>query len=91
MKDLIVSRTSLVWALLVVATLVSWQLGHGVGFDSAKAAGAAILIVTFVKVRFVMLDFMELQESPRWMRVTAQGWIALICGVLLVLFLCETR
>ena len=87
MRDLLASRTTAVWALLVAATLVSWQLGHGVGFDTAKSAGVAILVVTFIKVRFVMLDFMELQGAPRWMRLSGQGWIVLICSLLIVLFL----
>ena len=87
MKDLWRSRTTLIWGLLVVATLVSWQLGHGAGFDSAKAAGAAILVVTFVKVRFVMLEFMELREAPRWMRVLSQAWMLLITAILVGLFL----
>lgn len=87
MKDLLLTRTTLIWVLLVGATLVSWELGHGVGFDSAAAAGAAILVVTFVKVRFVVLDFMEIRGAPRWMRVIAEGWVVLCCALLIGLFL----
>ena len=87
MKDLWLSRTTLIWGLLVVATLVSWQLGHGAGFDTAKSAGTAILIVTFVKVRFVMLEFMELRDAPRWMSLVSQAWMAVVAAVLVGLFL----
>lgn len=91
MNGLWLSRTSLVWALLVVATLLSWQFGHGVGFDNAKAAGMAILLVTFVKVRFVMLDFMELRDAPQWMRLCSQAWMVIVAAVLIGLFLSDTR
>ena len=87
MKALLLTRTTLIWLLLVAATLVSWELGHGVGFESAAAAGAAILVVTFVKVRFVVLDFMEIRGAPRWMRVIAESWVVLCCALLIGLFL----
>lgn len=87
MKSLWLSRTTLIWTLLVVATLVSWELGHGVGFDSARAAGAAILVVTFVKVRFVVLDFMEIRTALWWMRAILEGWIVVCAAVLVFLFL----
>lgn len=80
------TRTTLIWMLLVGATMLSWAFGHGVGFSSPRAAGAAIIVVTFIKVRFVMLDFMELRSSPRWMRVTAQAWMLVISSSLIVLF-----
>jgi hypothetical protein len=86
MKALWLSRTSLIWMLLVAATLVSWELGHGVGLDSARSAGAAILLVTFIKVRFVVLDFMEIRTAPWWMRAILEGWIVLCAAVLIFLF-----
>lgn len=87
MRSLLVSRITAVWALLVAATMLSWELGHGLGFASARSAGAAILIVTFIKVRFVMLDFMEVRRAPRWMRGVGEAWIVLITTLLVVLFL----
>ena len=75
MRELWLSRTTLIWGLLVVATLLSWQIGHGVGFDSAKAAGVAILFVTFVKVRFVMLEFIEFATRRAGCASSARpGW-----------------
>ncbi len=87
MKALLLSRVTVVWGLLIAATLLSWQLGHGVGFDDARLAGAAILIVTFIKVRFVIRDFMEIRHAPRWMRRVGDGWILLIVALLVGLFL----
>lgn len=87
MTELFFSRTTLIWGLLVAATLLSWEVGHGAGFDTARAAGGAILMVTFVKVRFVMLEFMELREAPRWMRVASQAWMVSLAAVLVALLL----
>lgn len=87
MKDLLLTRTSAIWALLVGATLLSWELGHGLGFDGATTAGAAILVVTFVKARFVVLDFMEVRHAPLWLRLIFEGWAWLACGLLIALWL----
>jgi hypothetical protein len=87
MTRYLLSRNSLIWALLVAATVVSWALGHGLGTEGTPLAGAAILVVTFIKVRFVMLDFMELRHAPVWMRITAQSWMVLVCGLLVTLFI----
>ncbi len=87
MKALLLSRVTAVWTLLIIATMLSWQLGHGVGFDDARWAGAAILVVTFIKVRLVMRDFMEIRHAPRWMRWIGDGWIVLIAVLLVGLFL----
>ncbi|WP_295684248.1 cytochrome C oxidase subunit IV family protein [uncultured Nevskia sp.] len=87
MKALLLSRVTAVWALLIIATTLSWQLGHGAGFDDARQAGAAILVVTFIKVRLVMRDFMEIRHAPRWMRLIGDAWIVLITVLLVGLFL----
>ena len=87
MKDLLLSRNTLIWALLVGATILSWELGHGVGLENATHAGVAILIVTFVKVRFVTLEFMEIRGAPPWMRAAGEAWIVLVCALLIGLLL----
>lgn len=91
MKALWLSRTTLIWALLVTATMLSWTLGHGIGFKSARTAGVAILLVSFVKVRFVILEFMEIRSAPRWMRLVSEAWIVLIALVLVGLFVTGSR
>lgn len=87
MKALLLSRVTAVWALLIIATTLSWQLGHGAGFDDTRQAGAAILVVTFIKVRLVMRDFMEIRHAPRWMKLIGDAWIVLITVLLVGLFL----
>ena len=86
MNSLLLSRTSLVWLLLVAATALSWQVGHGVGFDDIRHAGIAILVVAFIKVRYVILEFMEIRGAPVFMRVIAETWVVVACTILVVLF-----
>ena len=87
MKDLVISRITLIWFVLLGATLLSWEMGHGMGFDSVAHASMAIILVSFVKVRFVMQEFMELREAPLYMRLLADGWILVITLVLIGLYL----
>jgi hypothetical protein len=52
------TRTSAVWLLLTVATVLSWSLG------THHSLAIAILVIAFVKIRFVGLYFMELRGAP---------------------------
>jgi Prokaryotic Cytochrome C oxidase subunit IV len=86
MNSLIFSRIGLVWFLLVAATAASWEMGHGVGFEDIRHASIAIIVVAFVKVRFVILDFMEIRHAPIWMRIVGETWCVVVCSVLVVLY-----
>lgn len=87
MSQLLLSRTTLVWFVLVAATLLSWELGHGVGFDDMRHASAAIIVIAFVKARFVILDFMEIRHAPLWIRVTGEVWCVAVCAAVVGLLL----
>lgn len=79
------SRITVIWLLLVLATLLSWSAGTGVGHLSARAAGVVAIIVAFVKARFVALDFMEVRSAPLALRLFVEAWIVLVGGALVVL------
>jgi Prokaryotic Cytochrome C oxidase subunit IV len=85
MNKLFFNRVSFVWLLLVGATALSWQIGHGFGIGDLRMAGVAIIVIAFIKVRFVILDFMEIRNAPLFMRATAEGWLITICTILVVL------
>ncbi len=69
----------------MAATLTSWGLGHGRGLGT-HAAGVAVIIIAFVKIRYVILDFMELRTAPLGMRVAAEAWCIVVCSTLVVLY-----
>lgn len=87
MQVLLWSRTTLIWFVLVAATALSWEVGHGFGLHGARQAGIAIIVVAFIKVRFVLLDFMEVRHAPLPMRAAAEVWVVGVCGVLVAMFL----
>jgi len=73
------SRVTAVWALLVGATLLSFWLGTDHGLSSTEARSLIILVVAFVKVRFVGLYFMELRTAPVALRALFEGWCLVVC------------
>ena len=87
MKALAMTRISLTWFLLVGATLLSFELGHGAGIPDGRWASVAILVITFAKVRFVVRDFMEIRHAPGWLRWLFDAWIFLACSLLIGLLL----
>lgn len=81
------SRVTAIWVGLLVATGLSWQFGHGFGFgEKFHYATAAILIITFVKIRFVFLDFMELRTAPWPLRMAFEVWAVSVCVILIGLY-----
>lgn len=75
-------RVTLVWIGLVAATCMStWGLSKD-AFSPAVAV-VGIFLLAGLKVRYVMLDFMELRDAPRGPRVAFQLWAVVV--VLLVL------
>jgi hypothetical protein len=72
------ARSTLVWMILVVATLASWALGseHRIGSE----IGVVVLAIGLIKVRFVGLDFMELRNAPLALRAIFETYcVALWC------------
>jgi hypothetical protein len=74
-----------VWIALMAATTLSWWLGDGHG--AAKAASVAVFVVAFTKVFFVGERFMELRHADPLLRGVFAGWCALMCAVLVALYL----
>ena len=87
MIHLLRNRTTLVWFILVAATMASWEFGHGVGFNDVRYASIAIIVIAFIKTRFVILEFMEIRHAPVAMRIVGEVWGVVICAALIVLYL----
>jgi heme/copper-type cytochrome/quinol oxidase subunit 4 len=87
LTSLLRARFTVIWLLLIAATLVSYWLGSDHGFSSVEARTVLILVVAFVKVRFVGLYFMDLRESPRVLRALFEGYCVVACAALLSFYL----
>jgi cytochrome c oxidase subunit 4 len=76
-----------VWALLVGFTLLSWWLGHAPQGYSTQIVSATILLLTFVKIRLVILHFMEVEGTPWYLRGAFEVWCIGVCTTLVFLIM----
>jgi hypothetical protein len=79
---------TIVWAILTVATLVSWYLGEG--HLATKLAAVAVVATGFVKVALIGEHFMELRTAPSQMRYLFLGWCVLVPTVLCGIYLARS-
>ena len=80
-------RLTVVWLLLIIATAISWEFGHGFGFgDRVHYGTVAVIVITFIKIRFVYLDFMELRSAPWALRVAVELWALIVCLIFIGLY-----
>jgi heme/copper-type cytochrome/quinol oxidase subunit 4 len=86
LTTLLKDRTSYVWLGLVLATLASWLLGVGHDLPHQYAA-VAIIVIACAKVHFVGRYFMELREAPKALMAVFDGWVCVVCSVLIGLYL----
>jgi hypothetical protein len=86
LRSLLKSPITIVWIGLVLATLISWKVGtdHGV---HAHLATVIVLLVAFIKVRFVGIYFMEHRDSPLPLRAIFEGYCVVVCVVLVIMYL----
>jgi multisubunit Na+/H+ antiporter MnhE subunit len=77
---------TLICALLMLATAVSWWLGTDSFSTGSSVAGitAALMVIAFVKVHFVIRYFMEVRLAPLALRLACGGWVVLVCAAILV-------
>ena len=83
-------RIAVVWVFLSVVTLASWLLGSARGhqeFTPSTAITVGILAAAVIKGRLIMQHFMEVRDAPRWLRAVTDGWLVLLAGSILVLYL----
>ena len=75
-------RVTLVWLGLVVLTCVTtWGLSKNL-FTSAVAV-VGIFLIAAMKVRYVILDFMELRNAPIPVRVAFEAWPVVVAVMIL--------
>jgi hypothetical protein len=76
---------TVVWAVLMIATVISWWLGDGHG--ATKLAAVAVIVTGFMKVALIGENFMELRTAPWQLRAAFHGWCLLVpaalCGIYL--------
>jgi hypothetical protein len=81
------SRITRIWLLLLLLTAVSWWLGRAGDWlvQGHRNMGLVIVVLAFVKIRFVILDFMEVRNAPIAMRAACETWVVAVCAAILML------
>jgi caa(3)-type oxidase subunit IV len=75
-------RVTMVWLGLMVLTCVTtWGLSTDLFIPAVGMVG--IFVIAAVKVSYVMLDFMELRDSPIPVRVAFQAWPVAVAAMIL--------
>ncbi|WP_266049706.1 cytochrome C oxidase subunit IV family protein [Mycolicibacterium sp. J2] len=86
LKTLLRDRTTIVWFVLVAATLASWTLGVGHELP-ARYAAVGIIVIAFVKVHFVGRYFMELRDAPTALKAVFGAWNVAVAALLIGLYI----
>lgn len=73
-----------VWALLTVVTVASWQTARDGGEAHHLNATVTVIVLSIaaIKTQLVIWHFMEVRHAPTWLKVTANGWLLGLFGLL---------
>ena len=88
MRELVYQRATVIFALLVTVTGISFWLtaGHGAASlrETPKVVWTQIIFLAFLKVRWVLLDFMELRSAPIKLRLLFEAWVVGVAAFLIL-------
>jgi heme/copper-type cytochrome/quinol oxidase subunit 4 len=75
-------RVTWVWlGLMVLTCFTTWGLSKDLFSPAVAVVG--IFLIAAVKVRYVMLDFMELRQAPLQVRAAFEAWPVLVAAIIL--------
>jgi hypothetical protein len=84
-------RLTAVWLGLSVVTVVSWLLSRTDRSDgrllSSTPITLAVLAIAFVKAMLILDEFMEVRRSPAWLRRFCAGWLVVLWGSIVAIYL----
>ncbi len=87
MTDRAVTQT---WLLLVAITVGSWWLAPAQYSETLRASvpiTVLVLALTLIKSRLIIRQFMEVRTAPRWLKLATDGWLVVLFGAILAIYL----
>lgn len=75
-----------VFSVLVAATTTMWWVGEH-HWMSRRSSAIFLFVVAFLKIRLVMLYFMELRSAPTAWRLIFDAWCIACCVWLSALYM----
>lgn len=74
------------WALLIVATLLSYLSWIDPALLDPLVAGSLVIVIAMFKAWLIGMRFMELGRAILWLRLAYTAWVMVVGGVLLTMF-----
>jgi len=84
MKSVISNQQNRALIFLLSATAISYLISHDASIGIW--AGIGTLAISFVKVRLVILDFMELRHAPIQWRIGFEGGFFVVSAILIAVY-----
>jgi hypothetical protein len=71
--------TSLIytWAVLALATIASWWLGHGPHDQGQALVPLVVVTIAVFKCRVVIRNYMDVKRAPAWLQLSCDAWLLL--------------
>ena len=79
-----IDRVTLVWLVLLAATFASSALGLE-QHSPSRLIAAALVAIAYIKLRLVVMHFMEIRRAPMALRLTLEAYLVLTGTILIVL------
>jgi len=86
-------QLNFVWVVLMLATLATFaigEIGERIGI-AGPLAMAALLAISIIKGRLVMLDFMGLRGVKFFWRGLMIGWLLLVSALIAIAYWIATK
>ncbi len=74
------TRATVLWAVLIAATLLTWAMGEG-GLGGPLTL-AILASISLLKGGAILLDFMALRHAPLLWRALTLGWMLLVWALI---------
>jgi hypothetical protein len=85
------SRLFVAWLILTGLSLSYLWIDHTAEHHGVPRASTAVtvsaIVISLVKVRIIMREFMEVRSAPRLLRTITDAWIGIMAVALLGLYL----
>ena len=81
-------KDKLFWVLagLLALTLLSWLIVSSAGLET-QTLGVILIILAFVKVRLIIIHYMEAAKAYLPVRICFEAWVILVAGITIALYL----
>ncbi|MGE2715301.1 cytochrome C oxidase subunit IV family protein [Mycolicibacterium litorale] len=81
---------TVVWLVLTAVTVLSWWLApaHTDGPATPNVpVTLAVVALAALKSRLIIRYFMEVRHAPRWLQLSTDAWLFVLCAAIIVVYL----